>query len=785
MFDALLRRDRAKGSADAVPQGPALESDSSFTIVFAGDTSLGDWYIRRTDSSLQERLDQRPMSFFDELRPLIEPKNLLIANLETVLCREPYSIFEGVKKYLGWDTPERTTRVLRDLNVDAVSLANNHTMDFGPDVLSATISELDRAGIEHFGAGKDSAAASEPRSWTLRVSGQEKRLYVLGALKYSNALKEFNFFPTATDWGVNPLAAGAIKNQLQRIRKSDPDALIVLFPHWGQNYEWASDNMRRRSREFLTAGADIVLGHGAHMMQDIATDPNGTIIFSLGNFVFNSRGRYSMMGVPPFSCITHLTFWPQGKTWAADLRLYPILSDNTLTDYTPRAANSGEASELFTTLVARSPDPTTFSHQFVLAEDDIGVHIALAQPLSPRFLPSASSSRQLNPGSGILNAQPSPTATSTRSRTGVVQDAKRRAQRVARDPDRYGEGSTQECYALALGRRGITYEEGETEIRGSIRPAIRFTTNSTPYIISAARIFVGNGDWTIRRRPDYKAAAIVRRKDIVNSTLRANGFSAPEGAVFYKDQLRDALLYHTALRDTFGDGFCLKPVNGGLGKHVYVGVKSRSRFEEAFRAVASDYGQVLVERTLMGDVHRFLWVGGQVLATRIGRPMNVTGDGRSTIAQLVTLKNQQRQSNPTLRRYPLTLDTTELEHLSRAGYTPTSVPDAGVTVFLRDKSNRHAGADIIDTTESVHPTYKAVVERAVACIPGMLVCGADVVIPDESEPAGPDNYHVIELNSGPGIVGHKFPSVGKSRDIADDIIDLLQRTQIDHGVSSP
>lgn len=779
MFDSLFRRDRPEKGADPILQGPALESDGSFTIVFAGDTSLGDWYIRRTDNRLQERLEQRPMSFFDKVSVLVQPKNLFIANLETVLCREPHSPLEGIKNYLGWDTPERTTRVLRDLRVDAVSLANNHTMDFGPDVLSATVAELDRAGIEHFGAGKDSIAAAEPRSWTVRVSGREKNVYVLGALKFSNALREYNFFATSTEWGINPLAAGATKNQIRQLRESDPGALIVLFPHWGQNYEWASDNMWRRSREFLAAGADLVLGHGAHMMQEIATDPNGTIIFSIGNFVFNSRGRYSKMGVPPYSCIPHLTFRPQGEKWITELRLYPIISDNTLTEYTPRPVSATEASELFTTLVARSQDSTTFNRQFFLAEDDIGVHIALAEPLSPRFSPSTSASRRLQASPEVTSAQPARSAAPTEPGTGVTQDAKRRAHRVARDPDRYGEGSTQECYALALRRRGIAYEEGETAIRGSVRPAIRFTINSTPYIISAARIYVGNGDWTVRRRPDYRAAAIVSRKDIVNSALRANGFSAPEGAVFEKDQLRDALLYHMALRDTFTDGFCVKPVNGGLGKHVYVGVKGKSRFEEAFRAVASDYDQVLVERTLMGDVHRFLWVGGRVLATRIGKPMNVTGDGRSTIAHLVTLKNQQRQSNPTLRRYPLALDATELEHLQRAGYTSESIPDAGVTVFLRDRSNRHAGADIIDTTDSVHPTYKATVERAVACIPGMLVCGADVIIRDESEAASPDNYSIIELNSGPGIVGHKFPSSGQSRDVADDIIDLLHRVEID------
>src|SRR5690554_1785960 len=105
------------------------------TLGFGGDTSLGDVHIRKSHPQLQNILELRPESFFEELSPLLEGCDQVILNLETVLSKRPSSPWRGEKKYLGWDTPEQTLRALKSVGTTHVSLANNHTMDFGGEVL--------------------------------------------------------------------------------------------------------------------------------------------------------------------------------------------------------------------------------------------------------------------------------------------------------------------------------------------------------------------------------------------------------------------------------------------------------------------------------------------------------------------------------------------------------------------------------------------------------------------------------------------------------------------------
>src|SRR5690625_855851 len=125
-----------------------------FTITFAGDTSLGDWYLKKPNRQKElDRLNLDPFSFFEGVQPLVKSSDYFILNLETVLTENPSNFIEG-KSYPNFDTPNRTLNVFNKLGVSAVSLANNHTMDFGSDVMLETKDRLKEAGIDSFGAGE-------------------------------------------------------------------------------------------------------------------------------------------------------------------------------------------------------------------------------------------------------------------------------------------------------------------------------------------------------------------------------------------------------------------------------------------------------------------------------------------------------------------------------------------------------------------------------------------------------------------------------------------------------
>ena len=150
-----------------------------FTITFAGDTSLGDWYLKNPNRKNElDRLKLDPFSFFEGVQPLVKSSDYFILNLETVLSENP-TVFNERKSYPNFDNPDRTLSVLNKLGVSAVSLANNHTMDFGSSVLMKTKNRLKKSGIESFGAGENLKKASKPLKIKIKGEKSNINVYVL------------------------------------------------------------------------------------------------------------------------------------------------------------------------------------------------------------------------------------------------------------------------------------------------------------------------------------------------------------------------------------------------------------------------------------------------------------------------------------------------------------------------------------------------------------------------------------------------------------------------------
>ena len=713
-----------------------------FSLFFGGDTSLGDWYLRRAGKKLSGRLDSDPMSFFRGVRAVADRADALVLNFESVLSKDPVSHLAGKKKYLGWDSPERTLQALSELNVTAVSLANNHTMDFGPSELLSTIGQLRKSGIACFGAGETADIAREPLKLEINIEGVVRNCYVLSGLKDTSVLRnDYKFFASENTPGVNPISADSDEGIIKYIRERDPESLIIYYPHWGQNYKWSTRQMRMVARRMLKAGADLVLGHGAHMMQELILEPEGSGTYSLGNFVFNSIGRYESLGAPGYSLVTRVDLAVVEGEWAARMTHYPILSDNLKSDFRPRFLDEREASEVYEMLLRKHPDEEGFRNSFCLKYDQFAWGIQQKTPISPKYR--------------------------------LLEDkVEAVAGKVGISPERYGEGSSFQCFIQALDERAVPYEKLDAKIRGSVRPAVTFNAAGQKYLISAARIYSVSDDGKLTR-VDRVAGRIVKNKAHVNSMLRGAGYSAPEGSVFDKDQIREALYYFDALANVYEYGFCVKPVDGGLGRHVYVGVVDRSRYLDALRQVFSDYKYALVEKHWPGGVYRFLWVAGRVSAVRYGMPMNVVGDGFSSVRTLVDRKNDLRRMNRIHKYYLTALGADENNFLKDQGMGPDSVVESGRRVLLSGKSNLHAGADIIDCTDEVHSSYLDSVSAAASIIPGAFVLGVDVAISKPDSKASSENHAIIEFNTGPGIGSHHHPLFGSPRDVAGDIISAI------------
>jgi len=327
-----------------------LSKGKKYTISFAGDTSLGEWYLRKPGKEeLVNRLENNPLSFFDGVKPLVEKSDYFILNLETVLEDNPKSILKG-KQYPNYDNPARSLSVLKDLGVSAVSLANNHTMDFGEKVLLKTLKRLKKAKIDSFGAGKNIEEASAPLKITLKGRKSNKNIYIFTGMRAGKRYREYGFFAEDNKPGVNNLPQKGLSRRISKLRKEDPESIIVVCPHWqGLDYKWASKHSRikNRCRTFIDAGANYIFSHGTHMMNDIEQYNGGTIAYSIGNFVFNSPGRYKKLQAPPYSLIVNMEVQEdQNGQWTVKNKFYPILTDNKATNFNVRKINKQEASNL-------------------------------------------------------------------------------------------------------------------------------------------------------------------------------------------------------------------------------------------------------------------------------------------------------------------------------------------------------------------------------------------------------------------------------------------------------
>ncbi|WP_440897982.1 CapA family protein [Amphibacillus sp. Q70] len=327
-----------------------MSTGKKYTLSFAGDTSLGEWYLRKPGKeNLVSRLEKDPLSYFTGVKPLVEKSDYFILNLETVLEENPEPVLEG-KEYPNYDNPARTLKVLKDLGVSAVGLANNHTMDFGEKVLHKTLSRLKKAKIETFGAGENLKEAASPLKITLEGKKGNKNIYIFTGMRAGKRYREYGFFADDKKPGVNNLPQKGLSKQISKLRNKDPESIIIIYPHWqGLDYKWASKHQRiqKRCRAFIDAGANYIFGHGTHMLNDIEYYNGGTIAYSIGNFVFNSLGRYKKMQAPPYSLVVNMEVQEsEDGTWTVKNKFFPIITDNRATDFNLRHIKNSDIANL-------------------------------------------------------------------------------------------------------------------------------------------------------------------------------------------------------------------------------------------------------------------------------------------------------------------------------------------------------------------------------------------------------------------------------------------------------
>jgi poly-gamma-glutamate capsule biosynthesis protein CapA/YwtB (metallophosphatase superfamily) len=228
----------------------------------------------------------------------------------------------------------RTAATLREVGFSALGIANNHASDRGPEGLRDTLSHLERAGIEGFGAGADEVAALRP----LWIETPFGRVAVAGMATPTLYAAEAR----TGEPGIAVVTAERIERVAKEARAAGA-RWLVAYVHWGRNYRGVTAQQREVARLFADAGFDLVVGHHPHVVQPVERFGATWVLFSLGNLAFSTPGRFDDFGIPGYGLVAR-AYFGAGGLQAIELRC--ILTDNEVVRFQPRPCAAREASWL-------------------------------------------------------------------------------------------------------------------------------------------------------------------------------------------------------------------------------------------------------------------------------------------------------------------------------------------------------------------------------------------------------------------------------------------------------
>jgi len=281
----------ASASAPTAPPAPPLPPPThpGLTLAAVGDMMLG------TDFPENILPDDDGLSFLDAVTPILSKPDVTFGNLEGVLQDggEPVKQCKDKRICFLFRTPARYAAYFKLAGFDVLSLANNHARDFGEEGRSSSMAALNAAGIHH--SGREGTVAS------FVANGRRIAMVAFAPNVGSNSLNDPQI-------GL-PLVAGLAKNH---------DIVIVSF-HGGAEGNGAEvlpfareifagedrGNVVEFAHSMIDAGADIVLGHGPHVVRPMEIYKDRLIAYSLGNFAtYYGISVEGIRGIAPILLVT-------------------------------------------------------------------------------------------------------------------------------------------------------------------------------------------------------------------------------------------------------------------------------------------------------------------------------------------------------------------------------------------------------------------------------------------------------------------------------------------------
>ncbi|MDX5419424.1 MAG: cyanophycin synthetase [Hymenobacteraceae bacterium] len=264
------------------------------------------------------------------------------------------------------------------------------------------------------------------------------------------------------------------------------------------------------------------------------------------------------------------------------------------------------------------------------------------------------------------------------------------------------------------------------------------------------------------------AVEIAGDKDATKDLLQEAGIPVPKGTTVHsQEELKRAINW-------LGFPLVIKPLDGNHGKGASINITNLKDAQKGF-SEARKYSQgVIVEQFIEGFDFRLLVINGKFVAAAKRTPAMITGDGTSTIKQLIDRENRDPRRGIGHEKVltKIKIDKHTKSILKSRSLTTKSVLPADEVLFLKSTANISTGGTATDVTDLVDP-YNILMAERIAGLIGLDVCGIDVMTTDIAIPLNETRGAVLEVNAAPGFRMHISPTYGLPRNVAEPVVDML------------
>lgn len=269
-------------SSTATQNNTVVEEKKSVTIHL---TAIGDAMCHSQNFKDAYQASTKSYDFshvFTNIRQKVESADIAIGNLETTFAGEA----KGYSGFPTFNTPDALGYALKDMGVDVLSTANNHSLDKGYSGIIRTLDVLDEAGISHMG--------------TYRSLEEQNKILIKDVNGIKFAFLSFTYgtngipVPKGKEYCINLIDEALMKRQIDQAKEEQVDVICVSM-HWGDEYKIKQNKTQENLADFLFEnGVDIILGSHPHVLEPMekrtitladGTTKDGFVIYSLGNFI--------------------------------------------------------------------------------------------------------------------------------------------------------------------------------------------------------------------------------------------------------------------------------------------------------------------------------------------------------------------------------------------------------------------------------------------------------------------------------------------------------------------